>query len=118
MTAPLLPLRLTLRTVIPSSPLLILGTLPESGTICRTENTGLNNIFVKGSKINQSASDSKTLKIALCLGLGLGIPLVGVLCFLAGIRSVRSRTPKETTEHDHDGHSIKDIKLADPYPAL
>jgi len=64
---------------------LMVGTLPVNGSVCSTDNSGTNNLFVANYKDVTGASNGGTsdaLALGLGIGLGLGIPLLTGLIVL------------------------------------
>lgn len=92
---------------------LFLGTLPSTGSICRSDMTGANNPFLIGQKLDEAQHEVKMFKLALAFGLGLGIPIVLVLSFLAGL-CVSSIQLKRRNKAEECAESIKDVKFSGP----
>jgi hypothetical protein len=77
----------------------MLGSIPENGTSCITNNTGTNNLFIQNYEVPTSGSmggsgDNTALKLGLGIGLGVGIPLLialGVLVWFVTTRRTRVR---------------------------
>ena len=68
-----------------------LGTLPPNGTVCRTDHSGSNNIFIRNLSNNKGDGNGK-LKLGLGLGFGLGLMLLLGLFFV--IYFVRRRNQR------------------------
>jgi hypothetical protein len=74
--------------------------------------TGANNPFLHGQQINEAQHQVKTFKLALAFGLGLGIPVILVLSFLAGLWTSSGWVARRKKEEYPV--SIKDLKFANP----
>jgi hypothetical protein len=83
------------------------GILPENGTICQTDHSGTNNIFLQIFKPQSNRND---LKLGLGLGLGIGIPIFALI--LAGIW-VRVLVNKYARRKGYVRDSLGDIMLKD-----
>ena len=53
-----------------------LGTLPENGTVCTTDHSGLNNVFLQNPVYGPPEPGSNKSKLILGLVLGVGFPVI------------------------------------------
>ena len=84
------------------------GVLPENGTICQTDHSGTNNVFLRIFKPQIVRNDSK---LGLGLGLGIGIPIFALI--LACIWVLRKRVVRRKRDGKYGRDSLGDIILKD-----
>jgi hypothetical protein len=83
-----------------------LGTLPKNGTVCKTDHTGFNNLFIQQFSEFETVyyigdSGNSKMRLGLGLGLGLGFPLLVVLIILCGFWNIRRKGKKLDVPHSH-----------------
>ena len=90
-----------------------LGALPPNGTVCRTDYTGTNSIFMNVSDINANSADvivthNRSLNLSLGLGFGLGIPLLLGMCVLLRLLYTRRNGNGKWMELGSSGKPAKE----------
>jgi len=74
-----------------------LGILPTNGTVCKTDHSGMNNVFIQNptASFGLTSEHKSNLKLVLGLGLGVALPIAVGVVVAYGYCNLRRKSRRE-----------------------
>ena len=78
-----------------------LGILPTNGTVCKTDHSGMNNVFIQNPTVSLglTGEQKSNLKLVLGLVLGVALPITVGMMVAYGYCNLRRKSRREAVSH-------------------